>query len=153
MSEAVAQPTEHATCVLIGTKGVLLRGRPGAGKSDLALRLIEDGARLIADDRVCLAARGGVLIASAPDALAGVMEVNGIGLVRLDPGVCAPEAKLALVADLVPRRAVARLPEPETVTLMGIALPRIDLAPFEASAPAKLRLAVGQGPGVIMPDP
>lgn len=153
MSDPKPQPTEHATCILIGAKGVLLRGRPGAGKSDLALRLIEDGARLVADDRVCLAEREGVLVARAPEALAGVIEVNGIGLVRLDPGACAAEAALALVVDLVPRGAVERLPEPATATLMGVDLPRIDLAPFEPSAPAKLRLAVGQGPGVIMPDP
>lgn len=153
MSEPPPLPTEHGTCVLIGTAGVLLRGRPGAGKSDLALRLMDDGARLVADDRVQLCLRDGAVIARAPDALKAMMEVNGIGLIRVAPDRLAEEARLALIVDLVAPHAVERLPAPDSAELMGVALPRIDLAPFEASAPAKLRLAVGQGAGVIMRHP
>ncbi len=151
MSEPPPLPTEHGTCVLMGTNGVLLRGPPGAGKSDLALRLMDDGARLVADDRVHLALRDGAVIARAPDALKGMMEVNGIGLIRIEADRLADEARLALVVDLVPGGTVARLPAPGRADLMGVAVPRIELAPFEASALAKLRLAVGRGAGVIMP--
>jgi HPr kinase/phosphorylase len=152
MAEASPLPTVHATCVLMGTAGVLLRGRPGAGKSDLALRLMEEGALLVADDRVHLTAGNGAVIARAPDILSGKLEVNGIGLIQVNGDRLAEEARLGLIVDLVPDGAVERLPMPISADVMGIELPRIDLAPFEASATAKLWLAVGQGAGVIMPQ-
>jgi serine kinase of HPr protein (carbohydrate metabolism regulator) len=58
--------TVHATCVAIDGRGILIRGRSGAGKSDLALRLIDRGARLVSDDYTILAASGGRLRAAAP---------------------------------------------------------------------------------------
>ena len=69
----------HATCVAIGDRAVLLCGPSGSGKSDLALRLIDGGAQLVADDQVVLRAEGGRIVARAPEALAGRMEVRGIG--------------------------------------------------------------------------
>lgn len=127
----------HGTCVEIGLAAVLLRGAPGSGKSDLALRLIDQGARLVTDDWVEVTAEGAMLWASAPAAIAGRIEVRGIGILRL-PFV--PRSRLRLVADLVPSGAVERLPEPASVTLDGLSLPLVRLAPLEASAPAKLRL-------------
>ena len=129
----------HGTCVELDGAAVLLRGPSGSGKSDLALRLIEAGACLVADDQVSLQARHGVLIAAAPAAIAGRMEVRGLGIVAVRH---VAEARLALVVDLVPPPAVERLPEPADVELAGIALPLLKLAPFEASAVAKLRLAL-----------
>jgi HPr kinase/phosphorylase len=131
--------TVHGACVMIAGIGVLLRGSSGRGKSDLALRLIDEGATLVADDRVDLARDGDALVASAPAGLAGLLEARGVGLMRL-PAVGS--ARLALVVDLVETVAVERLPDPDSAVLSGVALPRIALAPFEASAPAKLRLAV-----------
>ncbi|MEE9299963.1 MAG: HPr kinase/phosphatase C-terminal domain-containing protein, partial [Alphaproteobacteria bacterium] len=128
----------HGTCVAIDDVGLLLRGPPRSGKSDLALRLIDGGARLVADDRVVLEARDGNLIASAPAPIAGLIEVHGLGIARLDESA---EARLGLAVELVPPEQVERLPEPESCTYEGISLPLIRLAPFEASAPAKLRLA------------
>ncbi|MEE8223365.1 MAG: HPr kinase/phosphatase C-terminal domain-containing protein, partial [Alphaproteobacteria bacterium] len=96
-----AECTVHGTCVVIGDAGILIRGGPGAGKSDLALRLIDDGARLVSDDQVRLQNRGGAVIASAPDALKEMIEVNGIGLIRLDAERTTGEAHLALLVDLV----------------------------------------------------
>ena len=116
---------------------MLLRGAPGSGKSDLALRLIDQGARLVADDWVEVTAEGEMLWASAPAAIAGMMEVRGVGVLRLPP---APRARLRLVADLVPSEAVERLPEPASMTIDGLSLPLVRLAPLEASAVAKLRL-------------
>lgn len=129
----------HATCIAIDGAGLLLRGPSGAGKSDLALRLIDGGALLVADDQVLLAAEGGRLIARAPAALAGLLEVRGLGIL---PVPAAAQAPLALVADLVSAEAVERLPEPRRAVIAGIPLPAILLNPFEPSAPAKLRLAV-----------
>lgn len=128
----------HATCVSLAGAGVLLRGPSGAGKSDLALRLIDGGALLVADDRVVLEAEDGRVRARAPERLAGLLELRGVGIL---PVPHAPEVRLVLVADLVPSGHVERLPEPEHVLLCGAPVPRIAIAPFEASAPAKLRMA------------
>jgi HPr kinase/phosphorylase len=129
----------HATAVALAGRAVLLRGAPGSGKSDLALRLIEEGADLVADDQTCICARGGALWATAPEPLKELMEVRGIGIVRLPSLADAP---VALVVDLVGRPQVERLPEPEREVLLGIELPKIRLHAPEASAPAKLRLAL-----------
>lgn len=118
---------------------VLLRGAPGAGKSDLALRAIEQGARLVADDQTALEAVGGCLRASVPPALAGRIEVRGIGIVTCPHVSGVP---LVLVCDLSPPQDVPRMPQPGMVMLAETELPLLRLAPFEASAPIKLRLGV-----------
>src|SRR3546814_17418763 len=73
----------HATCIAIDGRGILLRGPSGSGKSDLALRLIDGGALLVADDQVILTEADGELTASAPATTAGRMEVRGIGVVDM----------------------------------------------------------------------
>ena len=129
----------HASCVGIDGAGVLLRAPPGGGKSDLALRLIADGALLVADDQVELAAKAGDLFASAPATIKGRIEVRGIGIVTM---AYAESVALALVVDLVMPERVERMPKPAHCRYLGLDLPRIALAPFVASTPAKLRLAV-----------
>lgn len=129
----------HATCIAIDGRGVLLRGASGAGKSDLALRLIDQGADLVADDQVDLFDVDGVLRAAAPAAIAGRMEVRGIGVV---PMPCLPNAEIVLLVDLVPPDAVERMPEPSVCRLGRFDVPALALAPFEASTAAKIRLAV-----------
>ena len=131
----------HGTCVEIGGRAVLLRGPPGSGKSDLALRLIECGARLVADDRVVLHGEEGVLYAFTPPAIAGTIEVRGVGLLRVP---FAPTTRLRLAVDLVGSPVSERLPDASRCCYDGIVLPLIALAPFEASAAAKLRLAVAR---------
>ena len=145
--------TVHGTCVVIGDAGILIRGGPGAGKSDLALRLIDDGARLVSDDQVRLQLRRGAVVASAPDAITGMIEVNGLGLTRLEAERIAGEAPLTLLVDLVEAGGIDRLPHPQEESVLGVTLPRIALSPFEASAAAKLRLAAGRGTGSIMTVP
>ncbi len=130
--------TIHGTCVLIGGIGVLLRGPSGGGKSDVAVRLIDGGALLVADDQVQVRMDQGRLMATAPAPLAGLIEVRGVGIL---PVPTAEAAEIRLVVDLVAAERVERLPEPETVTLMDHAVPRLALSPFDASTPAKLRLA------------
>lgn len=117
----------------------MLRGPSASGKSDLGLRLIDAGARLVADDRTDLTLSGGVVRASAPKELCGQMEVRGVGIVTV---VVVPETRLALIVDLVDAGAVQRLPEPETVEVLGVMLPLVRLCAFEASAPAKVRTAL-----------
>jgi HPr kinase/phosphorylase len=136
----------HATCVALrqrgGWRAVLLRGPSGAGKSDLALRLIELGARLVADDQTRLARRGRSLIARSPATLAGLIEVRGVGIVKLSRAQLLAQAPVTLLVDLVAPEQVERLPEPARETLQEVELPRLALAPFEASTVTKLRLAL-----------
>ncbi|SDF52291.1 HPr kinase/phosphorylase [Thalassobaculum litoreum] len=127
--------------VSIDGRGVLLRGPSGIGKSDLALRLIDAGASLVADDRVEIAREGDSLIALAPEALSGRMEVRGIGIVSVQ---AVQRVSLVLVIDLVPLEQVPRMPDPGRWTHLGISMPVISLYALEASAAAKVRLAVRQ---------
>jgi serine kinase of HPr protein (carbohydrate metabolism regulator) len=132
-----ADETVHATCVAIGGRGVLLAGRAGAGKSDLALRLIDRGARLVSDDYTELRRSGGGLLARAPATIAGKIEVRGVGLVELEPAADVPVC-LHVQLD----QAAERLPEARTMRLAGLDLPTIALAGLEPSAPVKLEHAL-----------
>jgi len=137
----------HATCIALagaaGPAGILLRGPSGSGKSDLALRLIDQGATLVADDQCLLEVRddGGRrrVFARAPETIAGAIEVRGLGIVSLPR---TAEAPVALLVDMAAPQTVERLPEAVEEELLGVAVPRMALDPFETSAPAKLRLAL-----------
>jgi serine kinase of HPr protein (carbohydrate metabolism regulator) len=116
--------------------GVLIEGPAGAGKSDLALRALDQGFSLVADDRVTLWACEGRLFGAAPDTLAGLLEVRGLDVIRL---TARPLAEVALVARCgVPER----IPEADSSEILGVSVPLIELDPREASAPAKLRRAL-----------
>lgn len=133
----------HGTCVLVGESGVLFRGKPGSGKSDLAFRLIEaDGPQcrcvLVADDQVIIRSEEGKLLATPPETIAGLLELRGLGLAVM-PFVA--QAELRLVVDLVDRDAVPRLPDPSYETFSGIRLPLLRLHAFDASAANKVLLA------------
>ena len=128
----------HATAIAIEGDAILLRGPPGAGKSDLALRLIEGGARLLADDQALLRRADNHVLVLAPAAISGLIEVRGVGIVRVDS---LDEAPLTLVVDLVPSVQVERIPDNRFEVVLGLSIPLIALAPFEVSAAAKLRLA------------
>src|SRR5215475_542031 len=124
----------HATAVAIGGAGVLLTGGPGSGKSDLALRLVDGGASLIADDQVMLQRDGDRLIAgfpiSAPAELRGRLEVRGLGLMPVAPSAAMP---LALVVLLRPGPPDDRLPGPRSAEYLGVVVPLLGLDPFTAS--------------------
>jgi serine kinase of HPr protein (carbohydrate metabolism regulator) len=129
----------HGTAIALGSEGILLRGPSGAGKSDFALRLIDQGARLVADDQTELRREGDGITMSAPVTIAGQMEVRGLGIIALPSVASAP---LRLVVDLMPSAEIERMPLPRDCSFLGCTIPAIALAPFEASAPAKLRLAL-----------
>jgi HPr kinase/phosphorylase len=130
----------RGSCVAIDGAGVLLQGPSGAGKSDLALRLIDGGALLVADDYTLVRRDGERILAAPPPAIAGLLEVRGVGIVRLP--VYPAATPIALVVALTDRRDVPRLPADETTPLLGAALPLIHIAPFDTSATIKVRLAV-----------
>ncbi|MBI1386157.1 MAG: hypothetical protein GC150_14725 [Rhizobiales bacterium] len=147
----------HASCLAIDGEGVLLYGPSGVGKSDLALRLISQRhaimgfgreVQLVADDRVVLAVGGategpgaGELLASAPQTLAGLLEVRGIGILRLK---CLDRVVVRLAVRLVDHRArVERMPDPDAhAVLLGFRVPQIVLYAHEASAPTKVIAAL-----------
>jgi HPr kinase/phosphorylase len=138
----------HGTCVALGPHAVLIRGRSGSGKSDLALRFLDLASegdlepRLVADDQVWVEARGdGTLVTSAPATLAGKFEVRGLGIVELPH---LTEARLVLVADLVSAEEVPRMPpDPlDHITIAGLPVLVVKLAAFELSSALKLKLAL-----------
>ncbi|SFP38120.1 HPr kinase/phosphorylase [Sphingomonas rubra] len=131
--------TIHASTVAIDDRAVLIRGRSGSGKSDLALRLIDRGATLVSDDYTLVARHDGLLVASAPSTIAGKMEVRGIGIVTM-PAVDGVPVALSVCLD----ETVPRMPDPRMRWIMGISVREIALDPFEASTPLKVELALRQ---------
>ena len=135
--------TVHACAVLAGARAILIRGPAGAGKSRLALGLIQAAeggllsfARLVGDDRLELAASHGRLLARPAPELAGLIEVRGLGIRRLDH---EPVAVVGLVVDLADLQA-ERLPgtSGQEVAISGIVLPRLAIAPGSDPLPAVL---------------
>ena len=160
----------HATSVVLSNAAapfgaaldaaVLLVGASGAGKSDVALRLIGMGAKLISDDQTALFVQEGRLFAGAPDTIRTRMEIRGAGIVGLD---AAPPAPVVLAVRLDPDAEIPRMPEPAHHALphglKGCAEPPfIILRPFEASTPAKIAAtasAIARGAfvaGVVSPS-
>jgi HPr kinase/phosphorylase len=143
----------HGTCVAINcsdniARAALLRGAPGSGKSDLALRFIaffgagkssREQASLISDDQVLLTREGDVLDARAPGAIAGKLEVRGLGIVEVNH---LAHAQLTMIIDLVGADEVPRMPDdpPPSEELLGVSLPMFKLDPFEHSSSMKLKL-------------
>lgn len=127
-------PTVHATAIALRRNGawhgVLLRGPSGIGKSDLALQLIERGARLVADDRVCVWASQGALYARSPETIAGLIEVRGVGILPVAPLDCA---RVSIIVDLI-QEVPERMPVADHDVLCAIAVPRLRLNPRPASS-------------------
>lgn len=134
--------TLTASAIVYHGAGILIRGAPGAGKSTLALMLIDDGGRLVGDDRVHLGARNGRIIASGHGAVPGLIELRGRGLVERP---FERSAIVRLVVDCVAPDRIERLPEPSslTATLLGVRLPRQPIAANSPVAPMLVREALG----------
>lgn len=135
---SLSSETLHASCVAIGEQAILIEGLSGSGKSDLALRLIDRGAVLVSDDYTHIRREEGRAVASAAPNIEGLIEVRGVGLVRMPHRSAVPVRMIAsLNADVV------RLPEGlMTRMIAGVAIPVLPVAAFEASAPIKIELAL-----------
>lgn len=127
----------HATTVSIDGHGVLISGPSGSGKSDLALRLIDRGATLVADDQTLIRVEAGAALASSPATIAGKLEVRGLGILSFEHEVDIP---LSLSISLA--ETVERMPEARTRQIAGVVIPDIFLDPRPASAPIKVELMV-----------
>lgn len=148
MTETV---TLHGSCVAIDGRGVLILGPPGAGKSDLVLRLIDQPgyglsgqlhqALLVADDQVVIALIGYGLVASAPVALHGKLEIRGLGIVEVG---AATSVVLSLAVRLSPASGIERMPDvpAPAFSCLGVELPLVLVDPSTASAPARIRAAL-----------
>ena len=136
-------PTVHASAVLAGNRAVLIRGPAGSGKSRLALALISAAqtglirfARLVGDDRVELEACHGSLLVRPAAALAGLIELRGVGIRRL---AYEPVAVVGLVVDLAAADA-ERLPEPSAAMIEGLRIPRLAVKSGDDPLPAILAM-------------
>lgn len=133
--------TIHATCVIHSRSGVLLLGPSGSGKSDFCLRLISKGWRLVADDQVQIISVETKLIGRAPDTLRGLLEVRGIGIIKLPYAISAP---ICLTAKLMKNGLIERLPDQSFSYFCGHKVRKIEIDPFEVSAVEKLSVALEQ---------
>lgn len=127
----------HGSLVMFQGAGILITGGSGVGKSDLALRLIEAGGELVSDDQVVVQKTDLGLVASAPPYIRGLLEIRGIGVVRMP---VVPQGKIDVILSLMEDLTeVERMPLPQTQTILDIDVPKWDLYPFEVSAIAKIR--------------
>lgn len=129
----------HATCVQLDGRGVMLLGPSGSGKSDLALRLIDAGALLVGDDQLLIERVGGRVLARPVPTLAGLLEVRGVGVLRLP---CCTLCTLDLVVELDRSGEIPRLPDGHSYSLLGLELPFLRLDPSTPSAAAAVRVAL-----------
>lgn len=119
----------HASCAARNGSGVLLLGAPGSGKSDLLLRLLDRGFQLVADDQVDLVGD----IAQPPDALAGLLEIRGLGIMQMS--YTAPVRVVLSVQLAHPER----LPSPAA---SRFSFPVISIDPALVSAAQRVELAL-----------
>jgi serine kinase of HPr protein (carbohydrate metabolism regulator) len=134
----LSSETLHASTVALDGRAVLISGPSGSGKSDLALRLIDRGFTLVSDDRTIVGRDGDGLIASAPPAIAGKLEIRGIGIVDM-PHV--DNVPVALLVELT--SDIQRLPDDNpTRSILGLAVPLVGIDAMAASAASKAALAL-----------
>ena len=120
-------------------RGVLIEGPSASGKSDLALRAIAMGLRLVADDRTVVFASGGRLFGKAPASISGLIEARGVGIARIN---ALEFAEIILIVRCGGREGIERMPENRCDQVCGVDLPVLSMWPFEASAQHKLILAL-----------
>lgn len=128
----------HATLIDYNGKGILLTGKSGSGKSDVALRMIMDkGAKLVGDDRIILHRDGNAVLGKAPDILAKKLEVRNVGIVEIEN--TTEEVEICLCVELCKdKTSLDRLPQNKYIDILGVDIPQIELYPFEVSTIHKI---------------
>lgn len=135
---SLSSETLHVSCVARDGRAILISGRSGSGKSDLALRLVDRGAILVSDDYTIVRRVDGKLIATAPSTIQGKIEVRGVGILHFPTATDVPAS---LFVDL--ERDVERLPPAhESIKICGVEVPLIAANALEASAPVKVEAAL-----------
>ncbi|MBB4237190.1 HPr kinase/phosphorylase [Rhizobium esperanzae] len=122
----------HATAIVVGRTGLLFSGPSGWGKSMLAFTCMTEARRLglftalVADDQVLLSQETGMVIATCPPSIAGLIELRGTGIVQQDHMARAPMHYAVLPGSASGEN---RLPsEGEVVDLApGLSLPALRL--------------------------
>lgn len=138
MMMRLSSETLHASTVALDGRAVLICGPSGSGKSDLALRLLDRGFKLVSDDQTIVRKDQGRLVASAPPTIAGKLEVRGIGIVDMES---AGDTPIALCVELTTE--IQRLPDDSRERLiLNVRVPLISVDATTASAPAKVALAL-----------
>ena len=127
----------YATLVSFNDKGILFIGESGSGKSDLALRMIEEkGAKLVADDRVDVEVCNGKLIGKSPEKIKNLLEIRNVGITNFDALDCV---EICLCVELVKDRlTLERLPYDEHEVFLGVKIPKIKLFAFDCSTVCKI---------------
>ncbi len=126
----------HGSCMNWLNKGILITGASGSGKSDVCFRLIDKGAILIADDQVLLENKNKQLLASCPEALEGLLEVRGLGILKT---LYQKQAKIDFQIELAPLNDIERLPQKTLNTFENIEIPVLKLYPFCPSSLLKIK--------------
>lgn len=125
----------HGTSICYKQKGLLFLGKSGNGKSDLALRLIDKGANLIADDQTILTLKNNKIILTCPSEIKSKLEIRGIGIIKM-PSI--KEHQLDIVFQLKSFREIKRIPNENWRMLLDQKIPYYEIDPFELSVNAKI---------------
>ena len=137
-SRTLSSESIHASTVAMEGRAVLITGRSGSGKSDLALRLLDRGFTLVSDDQTLVRRDGERLIASAPPTIAGKLEIRGLGIMEMDHSGDVPVALLVELAG-----DMQRLPDDgRERQILGVALPLVTIDAMTASAASKVAIAL-----------
>ena len=129
----------HSTAISLNGDGILIKGPSGSGKTDLALRLIESGGKLISDDQVVIKKKAKKLFLSSPKELDGLMQLSGIGIVKVDYVENIP---LELVVKLQPFKVLDPFPINKQEVIEGFSIPALNLYSFSISATAKIKITL-----------
>ena len=129
----------HSSAISLNGDGILIKGPSGSGKTDLALRLIESGGKLISDDQVIIKRKAKKLFLSSPEGLNGLMQLPGIGIVKVDHVQNIP---LELVVKLQPYNVLEPFPINNQEFIEDFSIPSLNLYSFAISATAKIKIAL-----------
>jgi len=130
----------HATSIVFDNCGILITGKSGFGKSDLALRLIDSGATLISDDQTICKKKNGEIFLFSPKETKGLLEVREVGIITV-PYV--EDVKLAMVVNLVDIEG-ERMPENKMLRILGVKVPKLKINAMKPSSVVKVKVKLNE---------